>query len=484
MRRRGPWRTLRGRLALAVGAGLLTAAIVFAAVAAGLIRSQSQVVARAELDRQTMALADALGDQAQERASRGEALQLDSQAYLDVIGGPRTRIYYSGLPLSPLAQQPSDEVPSTITISPADLQEDGVQRVEFSSPAGDGPLEGSVAPVHVGNEVWGHLVLARPPGEFASAWPDVAERVLLAAGVGLGVALLLSLFLTGRVTRPLTAMQAATHRVAAGNLRTQLGPTGTRELDELAADFNRMVRDLARRDGATREFLMRITHDLRTPLTAIRGHAAALSDGVVPDADVPRSLQAIESEAGRLEGLVADLLDLARIDAKHFRVEVAPIATAAALARAFDAMEAHATPRGIVYESQIDELPSIVTDEARLRQIVGNLLDNAIHWTPTGGTVQMEARPGADGGVVVTVSDSGPGIPLERREEIFTPFASQETPRGHRGAGLGLAISRELARALGGDLRVEARLREGSRFVLELPAAAPADAAAAAPAGP
>ena len=145
-------------------------------------------------------------------------------------------------------------------------------------------------------------------------------------------------------------MQAATHRVARGDMRTELGSTGTQELDELASDFNQMVRQIAERDGASREFLMRVTHDLRTPLTAIRGHAAALSDGIVPEDDVPRSLAAIEGEAARLETLVADLLDLARLDAHRFKLDLTRVEPTEVLDTAFDAMEAEAAMRGVAYE--------------------------------------------------------------------------------------------------------------------------------------
>ncbi len=236
-----------------------------------------------------------------------------------------------------------------------------------------------------------------------------------AAAIGLAVALALMLLLTRRITRPLTAMQAATHSVAEGDLRTELGPTGTQELDELASDFNLMVRRLAERDGETREFLMRITHDLRTPLTAIRGHAAALSDGVVPAEDVARSLAAIEGEATRLETLVADLLDLARLDTHRFKLDLSRVEPAEVLDRAFDAMEAEATARGVSYERRIDPMPSVVTDETRVRQIVLNLLDNALRWTPAGGTVRLEGRALPAGGFAVAVTDTGPGVPGRRQ---------------------------------------------------------------------
>ena len=344
-----------------------------------------------------------------------------------------------------------------------------MQRIDFQASPGASATEASAAPVLLGGETVGAILLARPPGAPSSAWPDVAPWVFLAAGIGLAVALLLSLLLTSRIIRPLTAMQRATHRVAGGDLRTELGPTGTRELDELGSDFNLMVRRLAEREGETREFLMRVTHDLRTPLTAIRGHSAALADGVVPPEDVPRSLAAIENEAARLELLVADLLDLARLDAHRFTLDMAEVRPAEVLERAFDALEPEALTRQVSFERDIDALPVVVTDEGRVQRIVGNLLDNAIHWTPPGGTIRLEGAARPDGGFTAVVSDTGPGVPAEERERIFDAFHSSESPDGRHGSGLGLAISRQLARALGGDVRMEPRAEGGSRFVLEVP---------------
>ena len=466
-----PWRTLRGRLVLAAAAGLLVAAIVFAAVGGGLIRSQSKAVARAELDRQAQALAVIVSDQAERGLQRGVEFTFISLGNLRALVGPKTRLYYTGNQLTPGGEHPTGEIPQVAAkeIDYALLERDGVQRIDFTLPGESRTLEASAAPVYLGDEVAGALLLARPPGELASAWPDVASRVFTAAGLGLGVALLLSLLLTSRITRPLTAMQAAVHRVAGGDLRTELGPTGTTELDDLASDFNLMVRRLAEREGETRDFLMRVTHDLRTPLTAIRGHAAALADGVVPEADVPRSLSAIEGEAARLETLVADLLDLARLDAERFDLDLARVEPAGVLDRAFDAMQAEALSREITFERGIDRLPATVTDESRVQRIVSNLLDNAIHWTPRGGTVRLEghARPG--GGFRASVTDTGPGIPAGEQERIFEAFQSRETPDGRRGSGLGLAISRQLARALGGDVRVESQEGAGSTFWVEVP---------------
>ncbi|HET6692637.1 MAG TPA: HAMP domain-containing sensor histidine kinase [Miltoncostaeaceae bacterium] len=466
-----PWRTLRGRLALAVAGGLLVAAIVFAAVGGGLIRAQSQKVARAELDRQAVALAKIVSAQAEKQAVGGRAFSFVSPASLQALVGPRTKLYYSGLPLTPGADRPTDEIPRVAAreLDYGLLEQDGVQRIDFQASEGASTTEATAAPVMLGGEAVGAILLARPPGAPASAWPDVAPWVFLAAGIGLAVALLLSLLATSRITRPLTAMQRATHRVAGGDLRTELGPTGTRELDDLASDFNLMVRRLAEREGETREFLMRVTHDLRTPLTAIRGHASALQDGVVPPDHVPRSLSAIEHEAARLETLVTDLLDLARLDAHRFTLDLAEVRPADVLDRAFDALEPEALTRGVAFERGIEPLPTMVTDEGRVQRIVGNLLDNAIHWTPPGGTIRLEGTARRDGGFTVAVCDTGPGVDPQERERIFEAFHSSESPDGRHGSGLGLAISRQLARALGGDVRVEPRPEGGSRFVLDVP---------------
>ncbi len=466
-----PWRTLRGRLVLAAAGGLIVAAAVFAAVAGGLIRAQSEEVARTELDRQAAALALIVSEQAERQLARGVEFTFIRPGNLQALVGPNTQLYYSGLQLTPGGEHPTGEIPSVAgrEIDFGVLERDEVQRIDFTLPGESRPTEASAAAVYLGDEAVGAILLTRPPGELASAWPDVASRVFTAAGLGLGVALLLTLLLTSRITRPLTAMQAATHRVAGGDLRTELGPTGTSELDELASDFNLMVRRLAEREGETREFLMRVTHDLRTPLTAIRGHAAALADGVVPSDDVPRSLSAIEGEAARLESLVADLLDLARLDAQRFDLDLSSVEPAGVLDRAFDAMQAEAVNRGVSFERGIDALQPMVTDESRVQRIVSNLLDNAIRWTPAGGTVRLEGRARPGGGFRASVSDTGPGIPVVQQERIFEAFQSEETPDGRRGSGLGLAISRQLARALGGDVHVESREGVGSRFVLDVP---------------
>src|SRR5262249_35283274 len=152
-----------------------------------------------------------------------------------------------------------------------------------------------------------------------------------------------------------------------------------------------------------------------------------------------------------LETLVDDLLDLARLDAHQFRLELGEVEVGELLEQAFEAFVSEAGRRGIRYELRLGPLGPLVTDGARVRQIVANLLDNALRWTPEAGEVRLEAAPRPNGGLVATVSDTGPGVDRAEVEAIFEPFRSRPTPDGRTGTGLGLAISRQLARALGGD---------------------------------
>jgi len=471
-RRARPWETLRGRLALGSLVGLLVASAVFTLVGASLISANTERTARSELDRQAVVLAELISEDAERAAREGRVFRFLPSGGVETLVGRDTRLYFTGLALSPGADSPTAEIPAVVVdrLDYQQLESNGVQRFDFDEPGTGRFTQASAAPVTVGGETAGAILLSRPPGEFGLPLATVLWRALIASAIGMAVAAALLLFLTGRVTRPLRSMQSAAREVAKGNLTARVEPGGTVELNEVSAAFNAMVDQLARREATTRDFLMRITHDLRTPLTAIRGHATALADGVVPEDQVPRSLAAIEGEAERLEAMVSDLLDLARLEADRFRVELAEVEPQPLLRRAFDAHEAEAQRRGIGYEQDIPDLGAMITDGARLSQIVANLLDNALRWTPPGGTVLLEASAGRGGGLVVAVSDTGPGVPADRRDAIFEPFQSAETPDGRRGSGLGLAISRQLARALGGDVTVEPRPSGGSRFALRLPA--------------
>jgi signal transduction histidine kinase len=210
---------------------------------------------------------------------------------------------------------------------------------------------------------------------------------------------------------------------------------------------------------------MSVSHELRTPLTAIRGHVSALREGVLTEEEPrERSLEVIAEEALRLERLVGDVLDLAKLDARRFALLREEVDMRALCERAYATFAEEARMRGVDYELELGEGPVLVTDGDRVLQIVTNLLANAIRLTPAGGRVDL-ALDAQDGQVTVAVADSGPGIAPQERERIFRPFWSGDGG----GTGLGLTIASELALALGGRLEVESEPGHGSRFVLVLP---------------
>ena len=231
-----------------------------------------------------------------------------------------------------------------------------------------------------------------------------------------------------------------------------------------------MAARLAETEERERNFLMTVSHELRTPLTAIRGHVEAMREGLTADDPVAQqaSLDVVAAASARLERLVGDVLDLAKLDAHRFTVLREEVDMARLLDQVYAAYGEEARRRSIDYRRDIGEAPVVVTDGDRVLQIVSNLLSNAFRWTPDGGRVDLGLSAG-NGTVSVLVGDTGPGIRLEERERIFRPFFSRDHSRDGGGTGLGLAIARELALALGGRLELDAAAGEGSRFRLVLP---------------
>jgi two-component system sensor histidine kinase VicK len=214
-----------------------------------------------------------------------------------------------------------------------------------------------------------------------------------------------------------------------------------------------------------RNFLMSVSHELRTPLTAIRGHVSAMLEGVVEDPEQRTlSLEVIEGECRRLERLVGDILDLAKLDAHRFTVRREEVDMERLVEQAYETFSDEARRRSIDYSVDVRDRPVIVSDGDRVLQIVDNLLSNAFRATPDGGRITLELAR-TNGQVHVAVQDTGPGIPPEERERVFRAFVSEAG-----GTGLGLTIAKELSSALGGSIELDSEVGRGSRFLLTLPA--------------
>jgi signal transduction histidine kinase len=296
--------------------------------------------------------------------------------------------------------------------------------------------------------------------------------VLGAAAIALGIAALVAAYLARRMTQPLAAMETTARSIAGGDLTARVDATHVRddELGSLANAINAMANDLDVARGHERAFLLSVSHDLRTPLTSIRGYAEAIADGTVQGVDARiRAADVISSESRRLERLVADLLDLARLDAHQFSLHAAPVDARPVVADAVEAFQPAASEIGVQLVVVGDGPVPVVADAQRLAQIVANLVENALKFATTRVSVGL----GTAGAVVeLHVDDDGPGIAPADLPHVFERlYTSRTVPGRTLGTGIGLAIVRELAVAMGGDARVEPVDSVGTRFVVTLPAA-------------
>jgi two-component system, OmpR family, sensor kinase len=238
---------------------------------------------------------------------------------------------------------------------------------------------------------------------------------------------------------------------------------GSRELAGLASSFNDMAQQLARARAAERAFLVSVSHELKTPLTAIRGYAEGIAEHGLP---VDEGIATIQREATRLEALIRDLLDLARMNKSEFTVRREPIDLADAAFEAVQRYDSKARSYDVRLEAVADGSAPAIGDAERMLQVVSNLVENALRVTPPGGSVRVLAAPGS-----LTVEDTGPGLKAEELPHAFERFYLTTRYRGERrvGTGLGLAIVKQLVEGMGGRVSVTSSPGAPTRFTLRLP---------------
>jgi signal transduction histidine kinase len=294
---------------------------------------------------------------------------------------------------------------------------------------------------------------------------------LIAALVAVGIAIFVAFFISRRLTKPLAAMGDTARSIAAGDLaaRVDLGRHPEDELADLARTMNAMAAQLEHARGMERAFILSVSHDLRTPLTSIRGYAEAMIDGAVAtDDDRTRAAHVISAESRRLERLVADLLDLARIDARQFSLAPRPIDAADTIRIAVDAFRPAATELGITLAVDGPSSLPADADPDRLAQIVANLTENALKFAAAGIVVELVTYGTAE--MDIRVRDDGPGIDPADLPQVFDRlYVSRTVPGRSVGTGIGLTIVRELAAAMGGNAWVDTADGTGATFVVRLP---------------
>jgi two-component system sensor histidine kinase BaeS len=297
---------------------------------------------------------------------------------------------------------------------------------------------------------------------------------LLAAGGALLACIVLSLWLARRLIRPLAEVESTARVLASGDLsaRVALDDRTEDEIAEVANALNVMAAELEAARGSERAFLLNVSHDLRTPLTSIRGYAEALADGTLDGEDPEarrRAAGVITSESRRLERLVRDLLDLSRLDSHQFSLRPRAVDAGSVVRDSVEAFRPHAADLGIALSMTESAAIPADLDPDRLGQIVANLVENALKYAR--GTVEVAvtgtAEPASGDAVTVSVADDGPGIPADVGDRVFERlYTGREVPGRAIGTGLGLAIVRELAVAMGGTARVDPTNANGSRFIV------------------
>lgn len=322
------------------------------------------------------------------------------------------------------------------------------------------------------------LVLAMPRPKVAplTVLTDELLPPMLRGGL---IALVLALFLAYWIARwvadPLQRLVNAAREFSGGDAKP-LPLEGPQEVQELVGAFNQMTSRVQAGQKSQREFVANVSHELKTPLTSIQGFAQAMLDGTASTPEAQKqSAQVIYDEAGRMHRMVLNLLDLARLDAGIADLKRAPVDVNALINGVAERFTHQARNAGVTLDVQTTPVPLITGDGDRLAQVITNLVDNALKFTPTGGTVTLRTTQ-LGNGVEIHVQDTGTGIQADALPKIFNRFYQADLSRQGgktHGAGLGLAIVREIVAAHGGKISVRSTPGQGSVFIIWLPLVSP-----------
>jgi two-component system, OmpR family, sensor histidine kinase BaeS len=313
-------------------------------------------------------------------------------------------------------------------------------------------------------------VVAVPAEDITSAWARLLPRLLLAGGGAGVVAVIFATLFASRITNPLAQMTRASQAMARGDLNQRIAADGRDEVGRLAQAFNLMSERVSRSDRSMRELLANVSHELKTPLTSIQGFSQALVDGIADDPEEIGAL--INEEANRIRVLVDDLLYLSEIESGTLRMELEDVDIDAVAESTIRRFRFPAEDAGVELAPDLAGC-AVRADGRRLEQILANLLDNALRFTPRGEMVTLRTRAQSDG-VLIEVHNPGPPIPEEHAARIFDRFYQADPARaGARHRGLGLSIVQELVQAHGGSVTVDSAEHRGTTFSIFLPATGP-----------
>ena len=445
-------RRWRGSLGLRVGAACVLVALIAVGVAAVVSVRLVSVTAK-EVSRSVLAQqADVVAALADERA-------LGLRRVVDVLRGQEITIVL----ISGRGQDASDDPVATTAARRA-----GVEDVlDGRSVSGEVTVDGRALLVEARGARSGGFALVKQADTPTVIGPVLRRNLLFALLVGVVVARLLA--------RPLRGTAAAARVLRSGRRDVRVPERGPSEIAEVAGAVNDLADALARSEARQRAFLLSVSHELRTPLTAVSGFAESLADGVVTGTDVPHVGRTVLREAHRLQRLVDDLMELARLEADDFRLDLGPVDLDVLTREAAEVWAQRCAPAGVVFRREAPDAPVVALgDPRRLRQVLDGLAENALRVTPPGAPLVISAAVAPDGAAVLEVRDGGPGLPEEDMAVAFTQGALHERYRDHRPVGvggIGLALVQGLVVRMGGTMAVSRAPEGGACFRAVLPPA-------------
>ena len=442
--------TLATRIAAVAAISVILAGGIALAVAIPLVQNEAQVQAREELARQADVLVDVLRDNGQNPSRPGDrGAQIGHHVVVIPVNSAST-------PIGPISESDIRTI----------LNGDGLSAVREIG-GGSFFLEGRWISDGRGFIMVERDTIAKGPIN------TLLIRMAVALGIGLLIAIAVALYVAQRTAKPLREAAEAAQQLASGDRDVDVTVGGAAEVAAIGSALNRLADNLATSEDRQREFLMSVSHELRTPMTSIKGYAEALADGVIERSEVESTGALLVGETARLDRLISDLLDLARAGAVDFRLSPTEVNLAAIARAASEAWRIRCEREGMVFEADIemDQADSYV-DPTRVRQIIDNLIENAVRVTPAGGTIKLSVFAGAGFNAIV-IDDSGPGLSDDDLEVAFQPAVLHSRYRGLRsvGTGLGLALVGRLAERMGGSATAGHSQLGGAQFVVEFPAA-------------
>jgi signal transduction histidine kinase len=481
-------RSLRSRLILSFGVLIFVSLFLAGTFTVWLLKSQQE-------ERQE----EQVGQLAEPVALRAAFLELAIGPYPDQIASvlsqeyPGTRILLVDRDRWVVADTANTLQGSQVSLGGPEVSDPALPELRYRKRRGPEDLlffyatPSGVVPVTITFTPQLQTVLAIDASDVRQAWRDLLPRLILAGSVAFIAGVLAASLLARSISKPMRQITLASEEMAQGLYDQQIPEQGSDEVRRLARAFNGMARQVSHSHRTLRDFLANVSHELKTPLTSIQGFSQAMVDGALTKSDdYAEAGRVINDEAVRMRGLVDDLLYLTQVDAGEFTIQTEEMTPSELLQATHERFQRRADQEGIDLRIQSESTQRFRGDGRRLEQALANIVDNAVRHTPSGGTVTVRSF-GENGHVNVSVHNTGSVIPPEALPHIFERFF-QADPSGARAdanTGLGLAITREIVTAHGGDVIATSSEEAGTEFLISLPAskgaATPDDAAWARP---